>query len=79
MEGYIGGGLLTVILGTVFIQLCVTYGYPSLICPAKLNNEYFPSDVSAVNNNNNSTISQFLFTPECKLPNVFLRQNYQVC
>lgn len=78
MEGYIGGGLLTVILGTAFTRLCVEYGYPSLICPAEANHNYFSSALSAINGTH-STNSQFLFTPECKIPDVFLPQTYQVC
>ena len=76
MEGYIGGGLLTVILGVAFTQFCVIYGYPSLICPAE-SNESFLSNLLK-NNENDLSYQSLLYTSECKIPDVFRPQNYQV-
>ena len=76
MEGYIGGGLLTVILGVAFTQFCVMYGYPSLICPAEANNNFLSNLLSR--NKTETAYQPFLHTPECKIPDVFLSQPYKV-
>ena len=77
MEGYIGGGLLTVILGIGFTRLCVEYGYPSLICPAEANHEYLSYMLDS-NNGSDVGIQSFLYTPKCQIQDVFLPQMYQV-
>ena len=76
MEGYIGGGFLTVILGVAFTQFCVVYGYPSLICPAETNNNFLSNLLTR--NINETTYQPFLYTPECQIPDVFLAQSYKV-
>ena len=79
MEGYIGGGILTVILGILFIQLCVMYGYPSLLCPAEVNQEYLLSYFSMDTLNNSDTLTKSLLYPSaCVLQDVYLPQSYQV-
>ena len=79
MEGYIGGGMLTVILGILFIQLCVMYGYPSLLCPAEVNQEYLLSYFSMDTLNNSDTLTKSLLYPSaCVLQDVYLPQSYQV-
>ena len=79
MEGYIGGGILTVILGILFIQLCVMYGYPSLLCPAEVNQEYLLSYFSIDTLNNSDTLTKSLLYPSaCVLQDVYLPQSYQV-
>ena len=77
MEGYVGGGILTVMLGLGFIRLCIEYGYPSLICPAEANHEYIANMLSIDNETLNVTQS-LLYTPQCQIPDVFLPQYYQV-
>ena len=77
MEGYIGGGILTVIIGTAFTALCVEYGYPSIICPVKVNDKYLAETISG-NEQSNPVSRGFLLAPECNLPDTFLPQNYQV-
>ena len=76
MEGYIGGGLLTVILGVAFTHFCVTFGYPSLICPAAAN-ENFLSNL-LVSNGSETLYKPLLYTSECKIQDVFQPQHYQV-
>ena len=76
MEGYIGGGLLTVILGVAFTQFCVIYGYPSLICPAESNENYLSNLL--ITTESESSYKPLLYTSECKIPDVFRPQNYQV-
>ena len=75
MEGYIGGGLLTVILGVAFTQFCVKYGYPSLICPAEANNNFLSNLLTS---NDAANYQPFLYASECKIPDVFLPQSYEV-
>ena len=76
-EGYIGGGILTVIIGTAFTALCVGYGYPSMTCPVKVNTKYF-DPTTTDDEQPNSTNSWFLSAPQCTLPDIFLSQSYQV-
>ena len=76
MEGYIGGGLLTVILGLAFTQFCVIYGNPSLICPAESNDSFLSNLLIA--NENELSYQSLLYTSQCKIPDVFRPQNYQV-
>ena len=78
MEGYIGGGFLTVILGVAFTRLCVAYGYPSLLCPAEANQNYV-SNMLSLDNGINTAQQPFLYTPECLISDVFSPQKYQVC
>ena len=77
MEGYIGGGILTVMLGLGFIRLCIEYGYPSLICPAEANYEYI-SNMLSVDNKTLDVTQSLLYTPQCQIPDAFLPQYYQV-
>jgi len=77
MEGFIGGGILTVIIGTAFTAFCVQYGFPSLICPVKVNNNYFSLTTSG-NDESNAASDWFLSAPLCNLPDIFLPQTYQV-
>jgi len=76
MEGYIGGGVLTVILGLAFTQFCVIYGNPSLICPAESNDSFLSNLLIA--NENESSYKPLLYTSQCKIPDVFRPQNYQL-
>ena len=80
MEGYVGGGVLTVNIGTAFTALCVHYGNPSLICPVKTNYQNFSTIMAEHVNGSHedSTTQAMLSVPQCDLPDTFVPQPFQV-
>lgn len=69
LEGYLGGGFLTLIMGTAFSVFCSTF-HPTLICPIKV-------DVAALSWNVLEVRNLFTVT-ECVRPILFEPQHVQV-
>ena len=73
MEGYIGGGFLTLILGVLFTAFCLNFH--CLLCPATFNTEYIPRFVL---DPHETLFSQSLFIYDrCDLDPVFVPMQYQ--